>query len=196
MSTALSRVGISESQAIAQAMPQVALHRRLRDALVQFRDLWQEGIPERLHESADHVEPGHLGGPVMTDRFRRWLLDGPRTPMRLALAEMARGGLADRAGARFLFVLACRDFDVRSAGLAMARCRCLDVRHARPADCPAWALPIGPEHVAWYAERAIARALEIMARPSRPRSLYRVCDEPGCDKLTDHESCEGHRVLT
>ena len=66
----------------------------------------------------------------------------------------------------------------------------------RPADCPAWALPIGPEHVAWYAERAIARALEIMARPSRPRSLYRVCDEPGCDKLTDHESCEGHRVLT
>lgn len=181
---ALARIGPSESQAIADAMilQPVTLYRGLRTALRDFREAWQEGVPIKLHEHEALVEDGDaLGGPAMTERFKAFVFGVPRNPMRGAVRHMADAGLlADRVGSRFLFALACRDFDVRAAGLSM-----------HP--------PLMPEFAPWYAERAVRRAFEVIEIVERERQrgryVQRPCAHAGCDTLTTRELCEVHRVV-
>jgi hypothetical protein len=97
-----------------------------------------------------------LGGPAWSKRFEAYLLESPRDPLRIAWAEMSRGSMFDRAGARFLFCLASCDFDPRAAGLAMC-------------DAQGRALVL-PEFSSWYAEKAIDRLRERMDRlPDREK---------------------------
>ena len=161
-------------------LPQISQYQALRVALREFRDAWQEGMPERLHESAEHVEAVDplgqvLGDPAMTERFRRLLLGGLHTPMRRAVRQMAYGSLSDRVGARFLFALACRDYDVRAAGLSMSP-------------------PLMPEFSPWYAERAIRRAFEVIGQLDKPRPVRRRCKHDGCVEQTDRLLCRTHRM--
>jgi hypothetical protein len=173
--------GPSESQSIAEhghvASGGVALYRSLREGIAWYRAEWQGALPSRLHEGWSTVEPDDaLGTPAWSERFRRYLLASSRDPVRSALAEMARGGLGERVAARFLFRLACLDFDLRAAGLAMGGCE-HEVRHAR---CEVPALPLGPEYVGFYADRALARLRERMERlPQRGRpSGARIVERP------------------
>ena len=188
---ALARVGLSESQsqAVYGAAPREPFTpwRSLRLALDDFREAWQEGIPTKLHESSEVVESEEmngfppLGDPRMTDRFKTFVRDTPRIPMRQAVRRMAdSSNLTDRVGARYLFALACRDFDVFAAGLSLIP-------------------PLMPEYAPWYAERAIRRADEVSEKWGRQRERgYRVqlpCQQPGCNTPTDHALCEVHRLL-
>jgi len=184
MTGALARVGLSESQ--SQAVYGVAPRepftpwRSLRLALDDFRAAWQEGIPSKLHESSEVVEPDSvLGAPRMTDRFHAFIEEAPRTPMRRAVQRMIDSmNLTDRVGGRYLFALACRDFDVFAAGLSLTP-------------------PLMPEYAPWYAERAIRRADEVSEQVERqrerPRRIWLACAATGCDTLTEHELCEEHR---
>jgi len=145
-------------------------YRDLRGALDWFRREWQAELPERLHESAVHVDDlDHLGGPIMTERFKDYIgsgvmwvgdevrsLETPRGLLRQVLSDMARGSLLERQAARFLFLLACRDFDPESTGLAM-----------RP--------PITFEYSPYYAEKALGRLRQRMEqREQRKRQPWQM----------------------
>lgn len=167
----------------------VQVYRELHDALAWFRDAWRAAMEpvDRLHEGWSSVEPGdHQGGPAWNRRFVRFLVVGAEhyDPVRIAWAEMRYSGtLAERTGAAYLFIVACRDFDLRSAGLAMAghcvcarvhlpECACTDPekwRHQH-GPCPEPAMPLFEEYAAWVAERAIARLRWRLdhPRPARP----------------------------
>src|SRR3990167_7330403 len=116
MTTALARIGISESQATAEhghnRVSTTPMYRELREALTWFRAEWQDALPRRLHETDPAaIEAGDsLGGAAWTERWRNYLMGEPRDPLRRALAVMLRGPLFDRIGAQFLFRLACLDF--------------------------------------------------------------------------------------
>ena len=168
-------IGISESQSSAEAeVPQVALYADLRAQLAWFRTEWQAALPEKLHLNASQVDDGdHLGGPAMTRRFRDYLTETPRDPLRQAMAEMTKGGLLESSAARFLFVLACQDFDVVAAGYAV-----------RP--------PITAEYASYYADKAIGRLRERMRMLDRPRRSHRACAEDDCTTRTDRLYCADH----
>lgn len=166
-------IGPSESQAIAEAQVRVSVYRGARDALSWFKDEWQAPIPERLHRH--QVDDGdRLGGPALSERFRRYLLDPPRDDLRRAMLEMATGSLFERVAAHYLFALACRDFDPAAAGLSMSP-------------------PLMPEYSTYYAEKAVARLRERMERVDRPRSRHRACAEDGCTQRSDRLYCPDHR---
>jgi len=109
------------------------IYRDLRVALEWFKEEWQTDLPEKLHEASVHVsELDHLGGPSMTERFLHyldsgvlwvgdevWRLERAHGRLRQVLTDMARGSFIERRAARFLFVLACQDFDPERAGMAM-----------------------------------------------------------------------------
>lgn len=174
---AYERIRPSESQSIAEAQDRrPRLYRDLSAELAWFRTEWQADLPRRLHESASQVESeDHLGGPRMTDRFAAyiasgvvWLpherpdgevemealrLESPRGRVRHALAAMATSkSLLERVDARFLFALACRDFDVVAAGLSLTP-------------------PIMPEHVPFYAQTGIRWLRERMEGMERRREM-------------------------
>lgn len=195
-SATLARIGPSESQAVADAAARPArppkVYRELHDALAWFREMWQSSIVavDHLHEGWSSVEPGdQLGGVAWHRRFVRFLVVGAEhyDPVRMAWARMRySGGLEDRTGATFLFILACRDQDLRATGLAMLGhcvcsrvhlpdCACTDPdrgRHQHGA-CPAPSQPLFEEYVAWYAERAIARLRWFIENPPDARELER-----------------------
>jgi hypothetical protein len=172
--------------------PAPSRYRDLHDALDWFRDAWETALTPvaRIHEGYTHVADGdHLGGPAWHRRFIRFLVVGAEhyEPVRMAWARMRYSGwLEDRTGAAFLFVLACRDFDVRSAGLEMlGHCVCARVhlpectcsepdrgRHQH-GPCPSPSQPIFEEYVAWYTERAIGRLRWHIEHPPAPRLLDR-----------------------
>lgn len=189
------RIGPSESQSRALAAGRtrrdplpVVKYRELHDALAWFRDVWDAAASrvDRLHTS-QLVDGDGWGAPEWHSRFVRFIVDGAETydPVRMAWARMRyTGGLPDRTGAVFLFVLACRDLDVRKAGLEMLGhcvcprvhlpdCRCDDPERGRHQHgaCPSPSQPIFEEFVAWYAERAIARLRWHVENPpeARPR---------------------------
>lgn len=197
-------IGLSESQsaAIAAAPPirrarpplPVIKHRELHDAVGWFRDAWQDALTrvDRLHEGWSSVEPeDQNGGPAWHRRFARFVLVGPETydPFRIAWARMRyTGGRAERAGAAFLFVLACRDFDLRTAGLAMAghcvcpqthlpECACADPARGKHqhGPCSSPSLPLFEEYVGWFAVGAIARLRDLLDHPPDPTPV----DRPG-----------------
>lgn len=199
---ALDHIGPSESQSAAVAarapLP-VVKYRELHDALAWFRDAWGDAATNvgRLHEGWSSVEPGDQnGGPAWHRRFVRYLVNGPETydPLRAAWARMRyTGGLADRTGAAYLFVLVCMDLDLRKAGLAMLghcvcpqvhlpECRCDDPARGRHqhGPCPSPSQPIWEEYVAWYTERAINRLRYHLEHPpeaepaARPAWMDRV----------------------
>jgi hypothetical protein len=171
-------------------------HASLRQALDDFREAWQEGMPMELHESAAHVEPDDaLGDPAMTERFRRFLLGGLNTPIRRALRWMANGNTRDRAEARFLFVLACHGFDIRAAAYAIGGCHCDAARHARPRDCPRWHLPIDRVFADAVTLQAITRAFAVagwLLEPRIGKLVRRACAVDGCDVMTPRRLCERH----
>ena len=204
-------IGPSESQAAAEAQARsatasrpvagrpvrpvrpVQVYRDLHDALAWFRDAWQDSIEpvQRLHEGFSSVEPGdHHGGPAWHRRFVRYLLDGAEhyDPVRRAWAEMRyKGNLAERTGAAFLFIVACRDFDLRSAGLEMAghcvcdqvhlpECACEDPAKGRHqhGPCTDPAMPLFEEYAGWFAERAIARLRWHLDHPPAARPVGRA----------------------
>lgn len=189
---AQGRGGLSSSPAPRrQRLPlPVVKYRELHDALEWFRDAWETapGKVERLH-TAQVNDGDEWGGPEWHRRFVRFLVDGPETydAVRMAWARMRyTGGLADRTGAAFLFVLACRDFDLRSSGLAMLghcvcpqihlpECHCENpgrVRHQHGV-CPSPSQPLFEEYCAWFAERAIARLRELVESPPRDQPVDR-----------------------
>lgn len=195
-------IGPSESQSAAMAQgrpvrrPQrpalpVAKHAEVHAALAWFRDVWASTVDvARIHEGFASVEPGDQnGGPAWHRRFVRFIVEGPETysPVRMAWARMRyRGGLTDRTGAVFLFVLACRDFDLRSAGLEMLghcvcpaihlpECGCADPEQGRHQHgaCPSPSQPLFEEFVPWYAERAINRLREKLDEEPPARTVER-----------------------
>lgn len=204
-------IGPSESQSAAEAarparspaarsafgirppLP-VIRFRELHDAIAWFRDAWQDVLSrvDRLHEGWSTVEPGdHNGGPAWTDRFARFVVQGAESydPLRMAWARMRfSGGLQERTGAAFLFVLACRDFDLRSSGMAMfghcvcpqvhlPRCTCADPERGRHrhGPCPTPAQPLFEEYVGWVALCAISRLRDLVEAPPEPREV----EQPG-----------------
>ena len=170
----------------------VVKYRELHDALAWFRDAWETALVpvDRIHEGYSHAGDDHnMGGPAWHQRFVRFLVDGPETydQLRMAWARMRyNGGLTERTGAAFLFVLACRDFDLRTSGLAMLghcvcpqvhlpECHCDDPgrgRHQHGA-CPSPSQPLFEEYVAWFAERSINRLRELVEDPPDPAPLAR-----------------------
>lgn len=208
MTSALARIGPSESQSMAMAARParpVKVYRDLREALVWFEEMWSPALANvaRLHGGYATVEPGDmLGGPEWHRRFARFLLDGAEhyDPVRMAWARMRyHGTMSERAGAMFLFVLACRDLDLHAAGLAVAghclcspvhlpECRCDDPAEGRHqhGPCPLPSMPVFDEWVAWVAERAIDRLRwyiehEPPARPiaEQPEWMRRAGFTPG-----------------
>lgn len=157
--------GPSESQSIAIHGTRRAtspMYRDVRNAIGWFRFHWTASLPRRLHEGFSTVEPDDvLGAPAWSDRFRRFLTEPSHDPIRQAFDTMARGSLFDRCGAQFLFRLACLDFEPTSAGLAMTP-------------------PLLPEYATWYAEKAIARLSQVLARlPEREKPTgARLVDGP------------------
>jgi hypothetical protein len=170
----------------------VHVHRELHDALAWFKETWETTLDRvgRLHEGWSTVEPGdRWGTPAWTDRFRRFIVEGAETydPVRMAWARMRfGGGLTDRAGGVFLFILACRDLDVAAAGLAMGghclckpvhvrTCRCEDParRGHQHGPCPNPSQPLFEEYAAWFAERAIDRLRWYLEHEPEPRPLDR-----------------------
>lgn len=201
-------IGKSEAQAAAEAearperSPQarsafgirpplpVLRFRELHDALAWFKDAWQDALSrvDRLHEGWSTVEPGdHNGGPAWTDRFARFVVQGAESydPLRMAWARMRfHGGLQERTGAAFLFLLACRDFDLRSSGMAMfghcvcpqvhlPRCTCTDPERGRHqhGPCPTPTQPLFEEYVGWVALCAISRLRDLVETPPEPREV-------------------------
>jgi hypothetical protein len=166
-------IGPSEAQSTAEAA-RPAVYRDLREQPIWFREEWQLALPNKLHRGATHVDDGdHLGGPGWTDRFRRYIAEVPNDPMRRAIAEMTKGSLLERSAARYLFTMACLDFDVVKAGLL-----------SRP--------PITPEYSSYYADKAIHRLRERMAMLDRPRRSHRPCAEAGCEHRSDRLYCAEH----
>lgn len=221
-------IGPSESQAAAEAEARpatiaraaagrtlrpvrpVQVYRDLHDALAWFKAAWQDAMEpvQRLHEGFSSVEPGdHQGGPAWHRRFVRFLVVGAEhyDPVRVAWAHMRYGGtLAERTGAAYLFVVACRDFDLRSAGLEMAGhcvcsrihlpgCACADPdkgKHQHGA-CPEPALPLGEEYAAWFAERAIDRLRWRLEHPPAARPVERAEWMDRLGFLTREEAATG-----
>ena len=148
------------------------IYHELGQALEWFRHEWQADLPARLHESAVHVEDhDHLGGPRMTDRFRdyiasgvmwvddeAWQLEPPKGRVRPVLVTMAMGSNLERHAARFLFTLACLDFDPEQAGMAMTP-------------------PLMPEYSFYYTEKAITRLAKRMRQSEdRDRLPWQLSD--------------------
>ena len=97
-----------------------------------FRDEWQAELGSgRIHVAT--TDPG--GDPDWNERFRSLMAYPPEAstempgdelarmrsfPLRWHLRTMARGGKHGYRRARFLFVLACQDFDVAAAARAVS----------------------------------------------------------------------------
>lgn len=152
----------ARSQQRAEAAREALAHpyRDLAIALAWFKDEWQASTILRLHDIQD--DPN--GAPEWTERWKRWLEahdpardaddPWPWDPLRRAhLAMRASDSAFDRAGADYLFRLACLGFDMERAALAMD---------------PPLALPF----IAWYAEKAIDRLREkVQAARTKPASI-------------------------
>jgi hypothetical protein len=99
------------------------------DLLRWYRTEWQAELGSgRIHVQA--TDPG--GDPDWHQRFRDLMAftesdagnddiqSMRRFPLRWALRSMSRGGRRGHRRARFLFVLACQDFDVHAAARAIS----------------------------------------------------------------------------
>lgn len=173
----------SEERAQAERMQIESQWRELRDALAWFRREWTGALPRTLHRSASHVEPGDVqGAPELTDPWRAYIarVDGAERdpdPIRAAIRSMVTGpNRYDRVGARYLFALACADFDPVKAGQEMhGVCVCLSreehdgspAEGIRPAPCPT--LPLSDEYSPWYTVQAIERLRQVVSRRAKRR---------------------------
>lgn len=158
----------SEQQAQEAQRALSSPYRDLALALAWFRDEWQASFPRRIHEhDAEHQSGEVLGAPSWTERWKTWLssndpdrdADDPRPvePLRRAwLALRASGSMFDRAGAEYLFRLACLDFAMERAALTMDP-------------------PLAHPYIAWYAEKAIDRLREqvVKERTKKPGTVGR-----------------------
>jgi len=143
------------------------VYRALEDQVRWLRAEWHSDIPAKLHNVKLVDDGDHLGGPAWTARFRDYVgsgvlwvdeepvrLEAPRGRLRNELALMATGSVLERRAARFLFALACLDFDPARAGLAMS-------------------VPLLPEYAYYYAEGAIGRLRQRCEQADRPWQLSR-----------------------
>lgn len=166
----------SEGRAQRERMAVATPWPSLLGAIGWFKRQWLDGLPASLHRSGGHVEPDDTAGtPELTGRWRAYiarmddLLEREPEPIRDAIRYMATGpNRYDRLGARYLFALACADFEPVKAGWEMRGvCVCLTAEEHALAPCPA--MPISDEYSPWYAERAIERLRQVVMKRAQRR---------------------------
>ena len=148
-----------------------------------FKRQWLEGLPAALHRSGGHIEPDDVhGSPELTQKWRTYigrmddLSEREPEPVRDAIRYLATGpNRYDRLGARFLFALACADFEPVKAGWEMRGvCVCLSDEEHQLAPCPA--MPLSDEYSPWYAERAIERLRQVVMKRAQRRPGVRISE--------------------